>query len=411
MSADFVIVGGGQAAASAAARLRELDDDIQITMLCGEDVLPYQRPPLSKKYLSGEMPLDRLILRPQSWYDEQRVVVKRGCFVQDILRRDKRAVLADGSHQKYDKLLLVTGSVARQLPEETGADAEGVHYLRAAVHADNMRPLLGANRKLVVIGGGYIGLEVAAIAAQSDMQVTLIEAAERILQRVASPLTSDYFRNLHRQHGVDILESTAIEKIMASNGTVSTVRIADGKEIDCDMVLIGIGVLPQTTLAHRCGLEVDNGIAVDTRCRTSDVDIFAAGDCTSFEYRGQRIRLESVPNAIHQAEVAAENMLGGRIDYVATPWFWSDQFDVKLQIAGLNAGYDATVRRPGRRAGSQSVWYYRGEQLLAVDAMNDAPAFMTARRLLESGLSLPKKVAEDATANLKEWMNHEGKPA
>ena len=192
--------------------------------------------------------------------------------------------------------------------------------------------------------------------------------------------------------------------ILVSGGMLGGVELNDGTSLDADMVLVGIGVLPQAELAETSGLKVDNGIVVDAFCATSDPDIYAAGDCASFKYRDALIRLESVPNAIHQAEVAAQNMLGKKLAYEATPWFWSDQYDVKLQIAGLNAGYDSTVTRPGKREGSQSIWYYRGEQLLAVDAMNDAPSFMMARRILEAGKSLPKNVAEDAEANLKEWI-------
>ncbi len=404
MNKGVVIVGGGQAAASAAAKLRELDGDIRITLLCGEPLLPYQRPPLSKKYLSGEMPLERLILRPQDWFDQQNIEVHCGQFVASLDRNQKQVVLSDDSRVGYDELLLTTGSKARLLPDASGAKAEGVHYLRAAIHADDMRPILQAGRKLVVIGGGYIGLEVSAVAAQMGMDVTVVELADRILQRVAAPETSNFFRQLHSSNGVNILESTGLEKIISENGRATGVAVSGGQIIDADMVLVGIGVLPQTELAEDCGLTVNNGILVDAKCRTSDPDIFAAGDCASFTRNDAIIRLESVPNAIHQAEIAAQNILGASLDYVATPWFWSDQYDVKLQIAGLNIGYDDTLVRPGKREGSQSVWYYRGDTLLAVDAMNDAPSFMMARRILEAGKSVPKSAAADAQTNLKDFV-------
>lgn len=404
MNNGLVIVGGGQAAASAAAKLRELDQEVPITLICGEPVLPYQRPPLSKKYLSGEMPLERLILRPQEWYDQNNIQVHCGKMARLIDRESKLIKLSGGAEVPYDKLLLTTGSTARLLPPSVAPEARGVHYLRATIQADQMRPHLMRDRHLVVIGGGYIGLEVAAVAAQFGMKVTVIEVAERILQRVASPQTSDFFRELHSENGVNILESAGLKQILVSGGMLGGIELNDGSSMDADMVLIGIGVLPQTELAEACGVHVDNGIVVDAYCATSDPDIFAAGDCTSFQYRDALIRLESVPNAIHQAEVAAHNMLGEKLVYEATPWFWSDQYDVKLQIAGLNTGYDSTVIRPGKREGSQSIWYYRGDQLLAVDAMNDAPSFMMARRILEAGKSLPKKVAQDAGANLKEWI-------
>jgi 3-phenylpropionate/trans-cinnamate dioxygenase ferredoxin reductase subunit len=403
MSDEIVIVGGGQAAASAAAKLRELDSEVKITMLCGVPVLPYQRPPLSKKYLSGEMPLERLILRPQSWYDDHNVDVRCGRFVNLLNREKKQLTLADDSQVTFDKLLLVTGASPRKLPAGQGDDTRGVHYLRAAGHADKMRPVLGVGNRLVVIGGGYIGLEVAAVAAQIGMKVTLVELADRILQRVAAPQTSDYFRHLHADNGVTILEETGLTRILSTDGRVCGVELSDGSFVDADCVLIGIGVEPATGLAQRGGLSVDNGVVVDHYCRTSDPDIYAAGDCTSFSFKGMQTRLESVPHAIHQAETAAKNMLGGEQIYKATPWFWSDQFDVKLQIAGLGIGYDDTIVRPGKRPGSQSIWYYCGQQLLAVDAMNDAPSFMMARRILEAGKNLPKNIAADATANLKDW--------
>lgn len=399
----LVIVGGGQAAASAAAKARELDAGVPITLLCGEPVLPYQRPPLSKKYLSGEMPLDRLVLRPQSWFDEHNITVRCGCFVTAIDRARKSVALEDGAVVPYDKLLLVTGSVARRLPGHLEEGITGVHYLRDAVHADSMRPVLQAGKSLVVIGGGYIGLEVAAVAARMDMHVTLVEVAERILQRVAAPLTSDFFRNLHRENGVSIIESNGLARFSATQGQLDGAVLADGKTIAADLVLVGIGVLPAVDLAEQSGLLVENGIAVDRYCRTSDADIYAAGDCTSFDYRGTIIRLESVPNAIHQGEVAAHNMLGDSLVYEAKPWFWSDQYEVKLQIAGLNAGYDDTVTRRGKRPGSQSVWYYQNGRLLAVDAMNDAPSFMMARRILEAGKTIPKTIAADPSVNLKDW--------
>ncbi len=404
MSAGLVIIGGGQAAASAASKLRELDKDVDITMFCGEPVLPYQRPPLSKKYLSGEMSLERLVLRPQSWFDEHNVDVRCGCFVDALDVENKQLTLADGSTRDYDRLLLATGSHVRRLPPAMNTALQGVHYLRAANHADTMRPHLKPGQNLVVIGGGYIGLEVAAIAAGMGLNVTVIEMAERILQRVASPQTSDFFRNLHTSNGVTILESTGLNALFGEQGRVVGAELADNRVVDADVVLVGIGILPTQSLAESAGLAVDNGILVDAHCRTSNADIFAAGDCTRFEFDGRHIRLESVPHAIHQAEIAAQNMMDEPTEYRATPWFWSDQYDVKLQIAGLNEGYDDTVLRPGKRPGSQSIWYYRGEQLLAVDALNDAPSFMMARRLLEGGKNLPKSAAGDGETVLKDYL-------
>ena len=399
----LVIVGGGQAASSAAAKARELDADVSITMICAEDVLPYQRPPLSKKYLSGEMPLDRLVLRPKEWFAEQNVEVILADPVQSIDLAGKSVTTESGAQIIYDALLIATGSHARRLPASIGGNLPGVHVLRSTADADALSPILEEGGPVVIVGGGYIGLEVAAVARQAGLDVTLIEAADRILQRVAAPETSDYFRTRHLAEGVRIVERSGLNEIRAGETSKLVVELANGETLPADNVLCGIGIEPTIALAEAAGLECDNGIVVDDRCRTSDNDVFAAGDCANFEFRGSRIRLESVPNAINQAEVAAVNMLGGDEVYVATPWFWSDQYDIKLQIAGLNMGYDSTLVRPGKREGAQSVWYYQGDQLLAVDAMNDAPAFMMARRIIEAGKTVPKDAAANPESNLKEF--------
>lgn len=401
MNAGIVIVGGGQAAASAAAKIRALDADAKLTLVCGEPVLPYQRPPLSKKYLSGDMPLDRVILRPREWYDDNRIDLHLGGRAIGLDPKAQMLTLSDQTELAYEQALLATGSQARKLPDSAGGRLAGVHYLREALDADVIRPNLMPGARLVVVGGGYIGLEVAAIAAQLGLKVTILEAAERILQRVACSDTADFYRNLHRKNGVEVFENTALERFAESDGQVCGVILPDGAEIAADIVLVGIGVLPTTDLAEVGGLRVDNGIVVDARCRTSDARIFAAGDCTNFDFHGRRIRLESVPHAIHQAETAAQNMLGGSVDYVAEPWFWSDQYDVKLQIAGLNAGFDKTVTRPGKREGARSIWYFRADNLLAVDAMNDAPAFMMARKLLAKGVNVTPEQASDPAFDLR----------
>ncbi len=403
MNESIVIVGGGQAALAAATRLRERDKTVALTMICDEPTLPYQRPPLSKKYLSGEMPLDRLILRSHEWFEENDIVVRTGVRADAIDREQRAVALSDGQTLSYDKLLLATGSVPRRLPDNIGGGLDGVFTLRSTTDSDAIRPYLKDNGNLVIIGGGYIGLEVAAVARSLGLSVTVVEMRPRILERVAAPQTSDFFRSLHGEHGVTILENTGVERLVGADGAVASVVLTDGQTLAADLVLAGIGIEPCTDLARQAGLDCEDGIVVDAFCTTCDPAVFAAGDCANFEFGGERIRLESVPNAIHQAETAAENMSGGRTAYQATPWFWSDQYDVKLQIAGLNRGYDSTVVRPGKRDGAQSVWYYGGEKLLAVDAMNDAPAFMMARKIIEAGKSVPPGVARDPNVNLKEW--------
>ena len=401
---SIVIVGGGQAASSAAAKLRELDSDVNITILSAEPVLPYQRPPLSKKYLSREMPLERLVLRPENWFEENNISIRLSCEVQQLDLGKNELTLSDGSKLGYDKLLIATGSYPRLLPAQIGGDLPNVYALRSVAHADKLAPLLESREPLVIVGGGYIGLEVAAVSKQFGLEVTLVEMAERILQRVAAPETSNFFRDLHAKHGVQILEGVGLDRISQSPNEGLLVQLNNGETVEAGNVLCGIGVAPADELARASGLQTDNGIIVDEYCQASSPNVFAAGDCANFDFQGSRIRLESVPNAIHQAEVAAVNILGGKEKYVATPWFWSDQYDVKLQIAGLNSGYDKTVVRPGKREGAQSVWYYRDEQLIAVDAMNDAPAFMVARRIIESGKSVPSNDVADPDLNLKDFV-------
>ena len=398
-----VIIGGGQAALSAAERLRSLDSQSSITILSAEDTLPYQRPPLSKAYLKGEMPVERLILRPAQWFADQRIDMRLSAPATAIDRAERTVTIEGGERIPYDRLLIATGSEPRLWPVAHGGGLAGVYPLRGRRDSDAMAHEFEAGRRLVVVGGGYIGLEVAAVAAQRRLTVTVLEMASRILERVASAQTADYFRTLHAGHGVTIREGAVVTRIVGED-RVSGVELADGTIIEADFAIVGIGVVPNTHLAQEAGLAVDNGIAVDDRCRTSDQAIYAAGDCAMFPFRTKMTRLESVPNAIHQAETAAENMAGGDVEYVATPWFWSDQYDVKLQIAGLNQGFDTTVVRPGRREGAQSVWYYRDSELVAVDAMNDGPAFMVGRKLIESGRSIAPDDAADPAHDLRGYM-------
>jgi len=276
-----------------------------------------------------------------------------------------------------------------------GGDLAGVHCVRTLADVDAMAPEFRAGARVVIVGGGYIGLEAAAVAAKMGLAVTLVEAAPRILQRVAAPETSDWFRALHTARGVTVLEGTALARL-TGNARVTGAELADGRHLPADFVIVGVGILPDTVLGAGAGLTVDNGIAVDAQGRTSDPAIWAAGDCASFPHQGGRLRLESVPHAIDHAECVAENMMGAARTYVAKPWFWSDQYDVKLQIAGLNTGYDRIVIRDTPPA--RSHWYYAGDRLLAVDAMNDPRAFMIARRLIEAGRSPdPATIANPGT--------------
>ncbi len=394
---QIVVVGAGQAGSSLVARLRKNGYTGTITLIGEEPVLPYQRPPLSKAYLLGEMELERLYLRPESFYSDNNIDVHLSETAVSIDRADK-VVIAGGQQFGYEQLALTTGSVPRHLPPAIGGALRGVHVVRTLADVDAMEPAFRPGARALIVGGGYIGLEAAAVACKRGMNVTLIEMADRILQRVAAPETSDYFRALHSSHGVEIREATGLERLTGSD-SVSGAVLSDGTELPVDVVIAGIGISPATELAEAAGLEIDNGIRVDEMGRTSDPSIWAAGDCASFPYRGNRIRLESVPNAIDQAEAVADNIMGAETPYVAKPWFWSDQYDVKLQIAGLNTGYDSVVSRLGEKGAS--FWFFSGDTLLAVDAMNDPRGYMIGKRLIEAGKTAPKDVLADPDADLK----------
>ncbi len=395
----IVIVGAGQAGCSLVAKLRALGFDGGLTLIGDEPVPPYQRPPLSKAYLLGEMEEERLYLRPRHYYDDENIELRLGAPVTAI-DPAAQTVTVGGEVLAYDQLALTTGSAARSLPPAIGGDKAGVYLVRSLADVDTMSPEFQAGRKVIVVGGGYIGLEAAAVAAKLGLHVTLLEMADRILQRVACPETSDYFRALHMAHGVEIRESARLDEVLG-DVRASGVRLDDGTELAANFVIAGIGIAPGKALAEAAGLALDNGIAVDDFGRTSIPNIWAAGDCASFPYRGERIRLESVQNAIDEAECVAENIMGAEKRYDAHPWFWSDQYDVKLQIAGLNTGYDSVVVRPGDRDGAVSHWYFRGSTLLAVDAMNDPRAYMIGKRLIEAGKSPEPATIADAGADLK----------
>ena len=403
MTHPIIIVGAGQAAASFIAKLRSGGYTGSVILVGEEATLPYQRPPLSKKYLTGELALDRLLLRPQSWYDDNQVTLKLATTVTSINTGDQQITLSNGEKLHYNKLLLATGSTPHWLPEKIGGRLPGVYTLRNLLDVNQMKPEFQAGRKILIIGGGYIGLEAAAVAAGLGLEVTVIELADRILKRVAAPATSNFFRALHQENGVTILENTGLEALQEKDGRVAVAKLNDGSELTIDFVITGIGVAPNTKLAGDAGLSVENGVATDLQSRSSDANIYSAGDCASFEYQGQRIRLESVQNAVDQAENAASHILGEAVTYQPIPWFWSDQFKTKLQIAGLNLGYTDTVTRPGKREGSQSVWYYQDDRLLAVDAMNDPIAYTMGRKILAAANNPGKAEIVDPATNLKDF--------
>lgn len=403
----IVVIGAGQAGLSLVAALRSGGFGGNITLLGKEPVPPYQRPPLSKAYLLGQMPRERLFLRPESWYGEQNIALRMGVEVESLNHVDRVIATSEGDIG-YDELVLTTGASPRRLSQEQGGGLSGVYCLRDLADIDAVAPHFREGARLVIVGGGYIGLEAAAVAAKQGVEVVLIEQGERILQRVACQQTSDFFRSLHQHHGVDIRENTTLVRLSGENH-VTQAHFGDGTCVDVDFVITGIGIEPRAKLARDAGLEIEGGaIACDLFGRTSDPHIWAAGDCASFPLGGEMRRLESVQNAIDQAENVAANLLGGEVPYHPKVWFWSDQYDVKLQIAGLAAGYcDVITRGAEGRAPWEtpvSFWYYRGDQLIAVDALNDPRAYMAGKRMIEGGISPGREAVADVSVSLKELM-------
>ena len=395
-----VVVGAGQAGFSCVSKLRNLGSEDTITLIGSETAPPYQRPPLSKKYLLGEMDIERLYLRPLSFYKDQNINLRLNIEVTSVNSAEKTISVGDETIN-YDDLVFTTGSIPNYLPAKLGGNLNGVYVVRNLSDVDSIVSEFIEKRHVLIIGGGYIGLEAAAVASKLGLQVTLVEMGERILQRVACSETSDYFRDLHKDYGVNILENVGVKQLIG-NDRIEKVELTDGSNIEVDFVIVGIGITPSTKLAEIAGCEIDNGIKTDSKGRTSIKSIWVAGDCASFPFKDTRIRLESVPNAIEQAELVAENIMHINKEYVAKPWFWSDQFNVKLQIAGLNSGFNDVVTR--KSSTSVSFWYYKDHQLLAVDAMNDPRAYMIGKRLIEAGRSPSKDLIKDIAVDLKSLL-------
>ena len=381
MTRTVVIAGAGHGAGQVVATLKQKRFDGKIVLLGDEPYLPYQRPPLSKKFLAGDLEPERLFLKPESFYDDPQIELQLGVRVEAI-DRDARAVATDrGETIGYDTLVLATGSRVRTLPV-AGAELPGIHYLRNIADVDAIRADMSGNKNAVIIGAGYIGLEVAAVCCQKGLRVTVIEMADRVMSRVVSPHVSDYYQVLHTDNGVRLMLSTNITGF-AGKRRVRQV-VTDDDQVAADFVVVGVGVVPNVELAVAAGLEVDDGIVVDDTCRTADPDIYAIGDCTSHpnDIYGQRLRLESVQNALEKAKTAASNICGSKAHYCEVPWFWSDQFDTKLQIAGLSQGYDEVVLRGDPAAGSFACCYLKQGVLIAVDAINSPREFMQAKALI-----------------------------
>ena len=402
-SDTLLVIGGGQAAAQTIASARQWGFSGKIRLIGEETALPYQRPPLSKAYLKGEMDEERLYFKPAQWYADQGVEVSLGVRAEAIDRETRSVSLSDGTAVSYDALVLATGSRPRPLPLD-GAALEGVHELRDLRDVDGLKPVVTSGKNLVIVGAGYIGLEAAAVARQLGANVTVLEMADRVLARVTSPVMSAFYTQLHTKNGVRIMTGAALTALHGEDGRIKTAELADGTRLDADIVLIGIGILPNQELAEAAGLACDGGIIVDEDARTSDRRIFAAGDCTvrPLVHYGRTGRLESVHNAIEQGKLAAAAITGRERPKLDVPWFWSDQYDTKLQIAGLSGGYDNHIVRGDQESGSFAVFYFQENRLIAVDAVNAAPEFIVTKKLIISGASLAPAELQDTSLSMKD---------
>lgn len=394
-----IVIGAGQAGAEVASKLRDEGYDDRILLIGQENYLPYQRPPLSKKYMAGEMALERLFLRPQEFYRDKNIELHIGKSAYKI-DPNKKKVEFNGGSLHYDHLVLTTGSKPRELPRYIGLKIKNLFTMRDLTDANSIEPFIKSGMRLLIVGGGYIGLEAAATARKFGVDVTLVEIEERILKRVAAKETSDYIRSLHISNGVKIKEEIGLDRLKIVGDKALSASLTDGSDISVDFVIVGIGISPNTELAKSAKLKINNGIFVNDECRTSISNIYAAGDCTSFEYKNTLVRLESVGNAIDQANTVAQNILQQNTKYIPKPWFWSDQYNLKLQIAGLNTGYDDVVVRKGEND-QVSHWYFKGPNLLAVDALNDPRCYMIGKRLIEANNSPTKNQLKDKDFNLK----------
>jgi 3-phenylpropionate/trans-cinnamate dioxygenase ferredoxin reductase subunit len=383
----MLIVGAGLAGLTVAEALRTDGFDGNITLLGDEAHEPYHRPPLSKAFLLGEMEEAQLHMRAPELLAKKAITLRVGTGVAAIDPAAKSVTLADGTTLTYDGLALCTGSRLRTLPL-AGADAKGVYGLRSLDDAKGIAHALHTAQHVVVIGGGFIGLEVAAAARKKGKQVTVLEAADRLMARVVAPLVSQFYLDLHSRQGVDVVLGAMVSELVTMNGNIAAVKTRDGRSFAADVLIVGIGILPNQELAQQAGLTCQGGIVVDACSRTSDPFIVAAGDCTARQLAdGTWRRLESVQNASEQAKSAAAALLGKERAFTAAPWFWSDQFDVKLQMVGLSAGFDQVVTRGQPADKKFSAYYYRAGQLIAVDSLNQPAEHMGARKLLAQGLS------------------------
>ncbi len=402
MAETIVIAGAGHGAGQVVATLKQKKFAGRIILIGDEAQLPYQRPPLSKKFLSGDLDAERLHFKPASFYDDSKIDVHLNTRIEHIDRAGKKIITSDGAEFAYDKLVLALGSRVRKI-EVPGHDLPGVHYLRSISDVEAIRSKMSGNKRVVIVGAGYIGLEVAAVCRMQGLDVTVIEMADRVLSRVVSPNVSDYYQLEHAKHGVKLMLSTGLAAFEGKR-RVKRAITDDGQEIAADFAVVGIGILPNSEIAAAAGLDVINGIVVDDTCRTTDPDVYAIGDCTFHPNTiyGRLLRLESVHNALEQAKTAASNICGVESHYSEVPWFWSDQYELKLQIAGLSEGYDDVVLRGDASSGSFACCYLKDGVLIAVDAINSPREFMQSKALIAERAKIDRDKLVDAEIALKD---------
>jgi 3-phenylpropionate/trans-cinnamate dioxygenase ferredoxin reductase component len=402
MRAGTVIVGTGQAGFQTAASLRSEGYADPITLIGEEPHIPYNRPPLSKGFVLGTQDAESIELRPVNFYKTHQINLLCGERVVGISRAEKQIEIASGGNLSYDSLVLAVGASNRRLPV-SGGDLEGVLYLRSLAEAIFIKKRIEESQRIVVVGGGFIGLELAAVASSVGKSVTVIEALPRVMARVVAPIISEFFHELHTSRNVKILCGATVKEIRGANGHVNEVLVSDGSVHPADLVLVGIGVAPNIELARDADLAVSNGIAVNEYLETEDKNIFAIGDCAEYPnaFAGGRVRLESVQNAADQAQCVAMTIAGHRTKYNSLPWFWTDQYEIKLQMAGISAGHDRVVTRGNAEARKLSVFYFRSGKLIAVDSINRPVDHMIGRKLIASGAKLTPEECADESVDLK----------
>ena len=388
----FIVVGAGQAGLQICTALRASGFEGRLILIGDENSLPYQRPPLSKEFLLGDLDPERLLYRKAEYFAKLGVELTLDDTVQKLDASRRTVSLRSGRTLKYSKLALATGARVRTL-QCTGSDSPGIFYIRTLADSLNLRQRLQTVKSVVVVGGGFIGLEAGAMACKMGKKVSVVESSERLMMRAISPELSEYYLALHSEKGVDMRIGCEVSHLEQHNHGLTVVP-KTGESISADIVLVGIGVVPNSEIAETAGLECDNGILVNEKCLTSDANIVAAGDCTMHQngFLKKIIRLESIQNAVDQAKIAASSMLGGSQAYDQVPWFWSDQYDVTLQIAGVASGYDNHVRLGGKNENSFSFFYFKGDELLGVDSINHPVMHMAARKILQ------RKIGDEASA-------------